>query len=98
MTIAAGTQGTCDVRFSAVRDAFIENFDKRGDVGASLAVMLDGRMVVDLWGGHMDAEQTIGQRSVRVPLDVQGLEQLSLEEFVALALNQAPPVHEWGRY
>jgi hypothetical protein len=47
---------------------------------------------------HMDAEQTIGQRSIRIELDVQGLEQLSVNDFVAKALEQAPPVDSWDRY
>jgi CubicO group peptidase (beta-lactamase class C family) len=37
-----------------VREAFAENFDKRGDVGAAVAVTVDGRPIVDLWGGYAD--------------------------------------------
>jgi len=54
MTTAIEVHGACDARFSRVRDAFADNFSKRGEVGASLAVMLDGRMVVDIWGGSAD--------------------------------------------
>ena len=43
--------GTCDSIFSGVADAFIENFEKRGEVGASISITLDGKTVVDLWGG-----------------------------------------------
>lgn len=43
--------GTCDPRFEAVRTAFAENFERLGDVGASVAVTVGGRPVVDLWGG-----------------------------------------------
>jgi CubicO group peptidase (beta-lactamase class C family) len=50
--------GTCDARFAAVRDAFAENFARRGEVGAAVAVMLTGRPVVDLWGGAADAART----------------------------------------
>ena len=46
--------GTCDTRFERVREAFAENFEKRGDVGAAVAVTVDGRPVVDLWGGYAD--------------------------------------------
>ncbi|MBA2282826.1 MAG: beta-lactamase family protein [Actinomycetota bacterium] len=49
-------QGTCDDRFESVRDAFVANFDQGLDVGASVAVVLDGEPVVDLWGGSVDAE------------------------------------------
>jgi hypothetical protein len=30
-------KGECDARFERVREAFAENFDKRGDVGAAVA-------------------------------------------------------------
>jgi CubicO group peptidase (beta-lactamase class C family) len=45
-------EGTCDARFAAVRDAFIENFEAREEVGASVSVTLEGKTVVDLWGGQ----------------------------------------------
>src|SRR2546430_571503 len=47
-------QGTCDPRFEAVRDAFARNFQELNEVGAAVAVHLDGRPVVDLWGGVAD--------------------------------------------
>jgi CubicO group peptidase (beta-lactamase class C family) len=50
--------GTCDRRFAQVRDVFAEGFTRRGEVGAAVAVTLDGRPVVDLWGGHADAACT----------------------------------------
>ncbi len=49
--------GRCDRKFQAVADAFAANFTERGeqgDVGASCAVMVDGELVVDLWGGFAD--------------------------------------------
>ncbi|HET8944688.1 MAG TPA: serine hydrolase domain-containing protein [Dehalococcoidia bacterium] len=58
MTTAVEVHGTCDPRFSRLRDVFADNFSKHGEVGASLAVMVDGEMVVDLWGGHADAART----------------------------------------
>ncbi|MFN0148774.1 MAG: serine hydrolase domain-containing protein [Dehalococcoidia bacterium] len=50
--------GHCDPRFSAVQEAFAKNLDDGLDVGASVAVTLDGRPVVDLWGGWTDEEKT----------------------------------------
>ncbi|MEZ5231105.1 MAG: serine hydrolase domain-containing protein [Acidimicrobiales bacterium] len=50
--------GSCDPRFEAVRDAFASNFTDGLDVGASVAVAVDGELVVDLWGGHLDVERT----------------------------------------
>ncbi|HTU91453.1 MAG TPA: serine hydrolase domain-containing protein [Gemmataceae bacterium] len=46
--------GMCDARFQAVRDEFERNFAERGEVGASVCVMIEGRTVVDLWGGFAD--------------------------------------------
>lgn len=50
----ADINGSCDERFAPVKEAFAENFDSRGDVGACVAVSLEGEAVVDLWGGHTD--------------------------------------------
>jgi CubicO group peptidase (beta-lactamase class C family) len=58
MTTAIETHGACDSRFSAVKDAFAENFAAYGEVGAAVAVMVDGEIVVDLWAGHADAART----------------------------------------
>lgn len=52
-------QGTCDERFEAVRAAFQQNFDQGLDIGASVAVYLEGEPVVDLWGGHLDEARTV---------------------------------------
>ncbi|MYQ42248.1 CubicO group peptidase, beta-lactamase class C family [Streptomyces sp. LamerLS-316] len=51
-------QGHCDDRFAAVRDAFAANFAARDELGAAVTVLLDGRPVVDLWGGWADGERT----------------------------------------
>jgi CubicO group peptidase (beta-lactamase class C family) len=46
--------GLCEPRFQAVQDEFERNFQERGEVGASVCVILDGDTVVDLWGGLAD--------------------------------------------
>lgn len=43
--------GTVAPGFEAVRDVFESNFETQGDVGASVALTVDGETVVDLWGG-----------------------------------------------
>ena len=48
--------GHCDARFTPVREAFTANLDRGLDTGASVAVALDGELVVDLWGGSRDPE------------------------------------------
>lgn len=46
--------GTVAPGFEGLRKEFETNFVARGDVGASLAVYVDGVLVVDLWGGIAD--------------------------------------------
>ena len=59
MTIpTAPVSGHCDPAFEAVRSAFAGNFAERGEVGAAVCVIVDGRVVVDLVGGWSDAAQT----------------------------------------
>lgn len=55
MTTAIAIEGHCDRRFRAVKEAFAANFDAYGEVGAAVAVMVDGEMAVDLWAGYADA-------------------------------------------
>jgi CubicO group peptidase (beta-lactamase class C family) len=52
--------GSCDPRFTRVRDEFERNFAERGEIGASVCVLVDGEPVVDLWGGV--AERGTGRR------------------------------------
>jgi CubicO group peptidase (beta-lactamase class C family) len=46
--------GTCDPAFAGVRAALEQNLADGSDVGAAVAVYVDGRCVVDLWGGLAD--------------------------------------------
>ncbi|MFW9872520.1 MAG: serine hydrolase domain-containing protein [Candidatus Thorarchaeota archaeon] len=50
--------GFCDEEFAAVKDAFQQNFKNEGEVGASFAVTLNGKFVVDIWGGYADKAKT----------------------------------------
>ena len=45
-------QGSCDPRFAQVAEEFERNLAERGEVGASVCVILDGQVAVDLWGGE----------------------------------------------
>jgi CubicO group peptidase (beta-lactamase class C family) len=51
-------RGHCELRFERVRDAFSEILTSGSEVGAALALYLDRRAVVDVWGGHTDAART----------------------------------------
>lgn len=47
-------EGYVEPGFEGVRDAFARNFTDHGDVGAGFALHVEGRKVVDLWGGTFD--------------------------------------------
>ncbi|MFE2019315.1 serine hydrolase domain-containing protein [Streptomyces sp. NPDC059499] len=51
-------RGTVTPGFEAVRDAFVRNFEQRGERGAAVAVYRHGRKVVDLWAGTRDVDGT----------------------------------------
>ena len=55
----AEVHGRYDERFAGVREALSQQLDAGEELGASVAVDLDGETVVDLWGGHRDAERTL---------------------------------------
>lgn len=49
-------RGTVAPGFEAVRDAFVRNFEQRGERGAAVALYRHGRKVVDLWAGTRDVD------------------------------------------
>jgi CubicO group peptidase (beta-lactamase class C family) len=51
-------EGSCDARFARVREAFGANFVNYRETGASVSLVLDGRVVADLWGGWADKART----------------------------------------
>jgi CubicO group peptidase (beta-lactamase class C family) len=52
-------QGRVEPGFERVRDAFAANFAEHNEVGAAFCLHVDGRPVVDLWGGV--ADETTGR-------------------------------------
>lgn len=56
--VTVSIDGTVDPAFAAVREAFAANFAAGLELGACLSISIDGRNVVDLWGGHLDAART----------------------------------------
>lgn len=58
MSDTPAIDGVCDPRFARVREAFVENFRAHDELGATVAVSVDGTTTVDLWGGWTDAART----------------------------------------
>ena len=50
--------GTCSARFDPLRELFAAKLESGEELGASLALNIDGEMVVDLWGGWADVART----------------------------------------
>jgi CubicO group peptidase (beta-lactamase class C family) len=50
----ADIEGTWDVRFDGVASTLAASLEAGTDVGASVAVFLEGEPVVDIWGGFVD--------------------------------------------
>jgi CubicO group peptidase (beta-lactamase class C family) len=98
-----GISGTCDAAFEGVRQAFEANFRAPGEVGAAVAVVVDGRPVVELWGGHADqARSRAWERDtlVNVYSTTKGMAALCAQRLVdagALDLD-APVARYWPEF
>jgi CubicO group peptidase (beta-lactamase class C family) len=95
--------GSCGPRFEAVRVALGDILTSGAEVGAALAVRIDGHAVVDLWGGYTDAARTRPwQRDTLVNLysvgkAVSAVCALRLVESGALDLD-APIAQYWPEF
>jgi CubicO group peptidase (beta-lactamase class C family) len=47
-------RGFADEGFGGIVDVFVSNLADHGDVGAACCVVVDGRVVIDVWGGIAD--------------------------------------------
>ncbi|SPO04725.1 probable beta-lactamase [Cephalotrichum gorgonifer] len=54
----AEVKGTNDPAFQAIRDLFSSRLEQGDELGASLCINIDGKDVVDIWGGYADIEKT----------------------------------------
>ena len=50
--------GICHENFQEVAETFAENFNKYGEIGSSICVVVDGETTVDLWAGYKDEQRT----------------------------------------
>lgn len=54
----AQIHGDCDPAFNSVRELLQQRIANGNEIGASLCVNIDGKNVLDIWGGHADAART----------------------------------------
>src|SRR5688572_29339414 len=52
----AEVEGFVESGFEGVRAAFRTNFEQHGEVGAAFALHVEGKKVVDIWGGTADVK------------------------------------------
>lgn len=57
-TTAPEVHGFAADKFERVRDVLAANLASGEDVGASYTAMLDGEVLVDIWGGYQDVDRT----------------------------------------
>jgi CubicO group peptidase (beta-lactamase class C family) len=96
-------QGSCASDFVGVRDAFERNFTYGDEVGAAVAVWVDGSLVVDLWGGWADAARTRPWQQDTLTTVLSGTKGLSATCVHQLADRgeldlQAPVAHYWPEF
>ena len=49
--------GTYDPRFESLRELLEQTLDSGEDLGASIALDVDGELLVDIWGGWRDQDR-----------------------------------------
>jgi CubicO group peptidase (beta-lactamase class C family) len=52
--VAHPVSGTCEEAFRPVVEAFKENYRQEDEVGSAVSVVIDGKRVIDVWGGFAD--------------------------------------------
>ena len=60
--MTSAVHGHVDTRFDKVADALAQEIASGAEVGAAIAVDIDGESVLDVWGGHADAAKTVPWR------------------------------------
>ena len=96
-------QGSCASDFVGVRDAFERNFTLGNEVGAAVAVWVDGDLVVNLWGGSADAARTRPWQQNTLTTVLSGTKGLSATCVHQLADRgeldlQAPVARYWPEF
>lgn len=96
-------QGKFDPKFAEVVTEFEKNFTERGDVGASFAATIEGEMVIDIWGGHRDADKRLAWEAdtltnvYSTTKTMTFMAALMLADRGLLDLN-APVAHYWPEF
>jgi CubicO group peptidase (beta-lactamase class C family) len=97
------TQGSVAPGFEKVADAFAQNFEDGLELGASFAVLVDGKTVVELWGGYADrGKQRLWDRDTLTPVysTTKGIAALVVARLVdqGALFYDAPVADVWPEF
>jgi CubicO group peptidase (beta-lactamase class C family) len=85
LDVTTTISGTCDAKFHRVRDVFASTFtaaEPYRNVGASLAVYLEGRCVIDLSGGSTSGKAWTGDTLVNIWSATKGIAAIAVAMLV----------------
>ena len=95
--------GKCDTKFHRVREFFQEHFEQDREIGAAVAVTIDGKPIVNLWAGYADKDRTIPWQEdtlVNVFSSTKGITAICIHRLVdqgVLDLDQRV-AHYWPEF
>ena len=95
--------GWCDPAFGPVRQAFTNGFERGDEQGAAVAVVADGRVVVDLWAGCADQAGTVGWQQdtmVNIASATKGVLAIAFHQLVERGVIDldAPVARYWPEF
>ena len=103
MSDAVLINGLCDPAFKVVREALAQNLTDGEEIGEVVSVVVNGKTVVDLWGGYKDRARTrpweqetlVCMFSVGKPIAILAVLMLADRGKIAL---EKPVVHYWPEF
>lgn len=95
----AKVQGTAESRFEEVSSLFQQYLDSGEEIGACMTVDLDGKTVLDLWGGHADKACTkLWEKDTIVNIWSSSKTVLALAALVAIDRGHLDPYEKVAKY
>lgn len=93
--------GAHSAPYRALVDAFRDNFVTRGEIGAAIALVVDGKLVVDVWAG--EADRGIGWQAATRPNIWSTTKGVTATCFAMLATRglvdyETPVAHYWPEF
>jgi CubicO group peptidase (beta-lactamase class C family) len=103
MSDSIPVHGTCDSRFAKVKELFQHSFDSGQEIGAAVSFVLDGKCVIDLWGGHYDLARSRGWERdtlVNVYSTTKGMAAICAHQLIERGLLKidAPVAEYWPEF